>query len=84
MTSMLQYIMHIMLFTATWFVQIMTSHLLISLFSLIYSMLHFEFSAPCYLQEDPFMSYQPETLFNISRFLMNETKNINLKGVSKL
>lgn len=30
------------------------------------------------------MSYQPETLFNISKFLMNEIENIHLKGVSKL
>jgi len=30
------------------------------------------------------MSYQPETLFNISRYLMNETTNIHLQGVSKL
>jgi len=56
-----------------------TTYLLI-----FFNILNVIFSALYYLQEDPFMSYQPETLFNISRFLMNETRNIHLKGVSKL
>lgn len=35
-----------------------------------------------YLNE-PFTSYMPEALFNISRFLMNETKDVLPKGVSQ-
>jgi len=37
----------------------------------------------CMLQNEPFTSYMPEALFNISRFLMNETKDVHPKGVSQ-
>ncbi|KDR19634.1 hypothetical protein L798_06155, partial [Zootermopsis nevadensis] len=33
--------------------------------------------------DEPFTSYMPEALFNISRFLMNETKDVRPKGVSQ-
>ncbi|XP_069671472.1 intraflagellar transport protein 122 homolog [Periplaneta americana] len=33
--------------------------------------------------DEPFTSYMPEALFNISRFLMNETKDLRPKGVSQ-
>ncbi|PSN54470.1 Intraflagellar transport protein 122 [Blattella germanica] len=33
--------------------------------------------------DEPFTSYMPEALFNISRFLMNETKDLHPKGVSQ-
>ncbi|XP_027848854.1 intraflagellar transport protein 122 homolog [Aphis gossypii] len=48
-----------------------------------YASIYHAYNAIHRYMEDPFMSYQPETLFNISRFLMNETKNLHLKGVSK-
>jgi intraflagellar transport protein 122 len=37
----------------------------------------------CGFQDEPFTSYMPEALFNISRFLMNETKDVHPKGVSQ-
>jgi len=37
----------------------------------------------CMLQNEPFTSYMPEALFNISRFLMNEMKDVHPKGVSQ-
>jgi hypothetical protein len=37
----------------------------------------------CMFQNEPFTSYMPEALFNISRFLMNETKDVHPKGVSQ-
>ncbi|KAK7605351.1 hypothetical protein V9T40_007209 [Parthenolecanium corni] len=33
--------------------------------------------------EEPFTSYQPEALFNIARYLLNETKNMRPKGVAQ-
>lgn len=37
----------------------------------------------CVFQDEPFTSYMPEALFNISRFLMNEMKDVHPKGVSQ-
>lgn len=36
------------------------------------------------LQEEPFTAYQPEALFNIARFLRQETKTMLPPGVSQL
>ncbi|CAG2056799.1 unnamed protein product [Timema podura] len=34
-------------------------------------------------KDEPFTSYMPEALFNISRYLMNELRNLQPKGVSQ-
>ncbi|XP_050537912.1 intraflagellar transport protein 122 homolog [Daktulosphaira vitifoliae] len=48
-----------------------------------YATIYYAYNIIHRYMEDPFMSYQPETLFNTSCFLMNETKEIKPKGVSK-
>ncbi|XP_050423327.1 intraflagellar transport protein 122 homolog [Adelges cooleyi] len=48
-----------------------------------YASIYYAYHAVHRYMEDPFTSHQPETLFNISRFLMNETRDIQPKGVSK-
>lgn len=35
------------------------------------------------LQEEPFFSVMPESIFNMSRFLLTKTQNKNVAGVSQ-
>lgn len=46
--------------------------------------IYYAYNAVHHYLEEPFTSFMPEALFNISRFLMTETHNYKPSGISQL